>query len=89
MIDKREIFEIHRLFHEGYSIRKIATKLRISRQCIKKYLEQPEALENNLTKRGSKLDLHKAQISEYLDMNDKLSAVVTTVLKLPQLIRCR
>ena len=32
MIDKRTIFEIHRLAHEGLSVRKIATILGLSRQ---------------------------------------------------------
>ena len=28
MIDRRTVFEIHRLFHEGYGIRKIARTLK-------------------------------------------------------------
>ena len=36
MIDKRTIFEIHRLAHEGLSVRKIATILGLSRQTTSK-----------------------------------------------------
>ena len=35
MIDKRTIFEIHRLAHEGLSVRKIATILGLSQLCTK------------------------------------------------------
>src|SRR5215813_3773041 len=39
MIDQRTIFEIHRLAHEGLSVRKIAKTLGINRQTTSKYLE--------------------------------------------------
>ena len=41
MIDRRTVFEIHRLFHDGYGIRKIARTLKLSRDSVKRYLDQP------------------------------------------------
>jgi len=41
MIDKRTIFEIHRLAHEGLSVRKIAKSLGMSRQTTSTYLDDP------------------------------------------------
>ena len=43
MIDKRTIFEIHRLKHLGWSNRKIARHLRIDRGSVKKYASNPAA----------------------------------------------
>ena len=43
MIDKRTIFAIHRLAHEGLSVRKIAKALGIRRQTTHKYLEFPHS----------------------------------------------
>jgi hypothetical protein len=41
MIDRRTVFEIHRLFHESCGIRKIARTLQVSRDSVKRYLDQP------------------------------------------------
>ena len=41
MIDKRTIFDIHRLAHEGLSVRKIAGTLGIARHTVHKYLDDP------------------------------------------------
>ena len=37
MIDQRTIFDIHRLAHDGFSMRRIAALLGIDRQSVKKY----------------------------------------------------
>jgi len=42
MIEKRTIFEMHRLQAEGFSARGVARRLRISRKTVKKYLENPD-----------------------------------------------
>ena len=48
MIDKRTIFEIHRLKHLGWSNRKIARHLRIDRGSVKKYAPKPRAASNSI-----------------------------------------
>ncbi len=41
MLDQRMIFEIHRLSHEGISLRRISAILGLSRQVVTKYLVDP------------------------------------------------
>lgn len=75
MIDKRIIFDIHRLAHEGLSLRKIANTLGISRQTARKYLEVPNPQRPPITK-PSKLDSFKDDIHRMLEIDPKVSAVV-------------
>ena len=42
MIDRQTVFEIHRLNNLGFSKRKIARKLGLDRNTVKKYPEHPE-----------------------------------------------
>ena len=75
MIDKRTIFEIHRLAHEGLSVRKIATTLGLSRQTTSKYLADPTP-QRPLMPRPSQLDLFKDEIARLLEIAPKVSAAV-------------
>ena len=75
MIDKRTIFEIHRLKHLGWSERKIARHLRIDRGSVKKYGLNPVARQTRV-KRGSKLDAYRDQIKAILDDDATVSAPV-------------
>lgn len=53
MIDRRCVFEIHRLRDAGYSVREIARQLRIGRTTVKKYLEHPERMITKRKRRAS------------------------------------
>jgi transposase len=75
MIERRIIFEIHRLANEGLSIRKIAKSLHISRKSVTKYLKEPNP-EKPLITRASKLDPFKDEITRLLEIDPKASAVV-------------
>jgi transposase len=75
MIDKRTIFEIHRLADQGLSIRKIARTLRISRKVASKYLNDPNPQRPSI-RRASKLDPFKDQITRMLEIDPRVSAVV-------------
>lgn len=75
MIDKRTIFEIHRLKHLGWSERKIARHLRIDRGSVKKYVITPEVVQKR-TNRTSKLDPYRDQIKVLLDEDLTVSAPV-------------
>jgi transposase len=75
MIDKRTIFAIHRLAHEGLSGRKIATILGLSRQTTSKYLADPPP-QRPLMPRPSQLDLFKDAIARLLEIDPKVSAAV-------------
>ena len=75
MIDKRTIFEIHRLAHEGLSVRKIAKSLGISRQTTSKYLDDPNP-QRPLMPRPSQLDPFKDEIARLLEIDPQVSAAV-------------
>ena len=75
MIDQRTIFEIHRLAHDGFSMRRIAALLGIDRQSVKKYLHNPSVQRLHFS-RSSKLDPFKDEINRLLEIDSKVSAVV-------------
>jgi transposase len=75
MIDKRAIFESHRLAHEGLSVRKIAKTLGLSRQTTSKYLADPTP-QRPLIPRPSQLDLFKDEMTRLLEIDPKVSAAV-------------
>jgi len=75
MIDQRTIFEIHRLFNEGLSVRKIAKTVHRSRQTVARYLKDPNPKRVHVT-RPSKLDPLNDEIDRMLKIDPKASAVV-------------
>jgi transposase len=75
MINERTIFEIHRLYHEGQSLRKIARTLCLSRDSVAKYLANP-ALKKPIIKKPSKLDPFKPEIDRLLAIDPEASAEV-------------
>lgn len=75
MIERRTIFEIHRLAHNGLSVRKIAATLGLSRPTVQKYLDDPTAQAAKPT-RASKLDPFKDDIERLLEAAPKVSAAV-------------
>jgi transposase len=75
MIDKRTIFEIHRLAHEGLSARGIARSLKVNRKTVVRYLTDPNPPRPTI-KRASKLDPFKQEITGMLEIDPKASAVV-------------
>ena len=75
MIERRTIFEIHRLAHEGHSIRKIARVLTLSRDSVAKYLKEPNP-KRSVSKRASTLDPFKDEIAQFLERDPEVSAVV-------------
>lgn len=76
MIDKRTIFEIQRLKDEGYSNRRIAVCLNISRRVVKKYLDNPVIIVRPRQKCPSKLDAFKEKIVELLKQDPGVSSMV-------------
>ena len=69
MIDRKTVFDIHRLKNAGYSARQIAREMRLARDTVKKYLENPEITVTRQKPRVSKLstycDLIDSLLSEY------------------------
>jgi transposase len=75
MIDRRTVFEIHRMFHEGYKIRKIARTLKLSRDSVHKYLDNPNPT-RPVVVRTSKLDPFKQEIQGLLERDPSVSGAV-------------
>jgi len=76
MIDKRTIFEIHRLKNLNWSNRKIARTLRIDRGTVKKYVRHPERVILKQAARPSKLDPYRDLVKQLLDQDPAVSAPV-------------
>ncbi|PXF52481.1 MAG: IS21 family transposase, partial [Deltaproteobacteria bacterium] len=75
MLDKKTVFEIHRLADQGVSIKKIGEILVKDRKTVKKYLNDPR-LTRKPANRKSKLDPFKNEIDRLLTINASASAVV-------------
>jgi transposase len=75
MIERRSVFEMHRLAGDGFSVRKIAATLGFDRQTVQKYLDDPAPQATPRT-RMSKLDPFKDDIARLLDVDPKVSAAV-------------
>jgi transposase len=73
MIDKRTIFDIHRLAHAGLSVRKIAGTLGIARHTVHKYLDAPSLTRASFT-RSSQLDPCKDELAPLVESAPKASA---------------
>jgi transposase len=67
MIDRRSVFEIHRLQDAGCSKRQIARRLRIGRKTVRKYLDHPERTVTERKPRASKLDAYREMIDSFLE----------------------
>lgn len=75
-MDPAKIEAIYRLGQgEGWSIRKIARHLKVSRRSVKKYLENPAAIPAR-RRRTSRLDPYQETIGELLEKDAEASAVV-------------
>lgn len=72
MIDRRTVFDIHRLANDGFSVRKIAATLGLDRQTVRKYLDDPSPHAAPRT-RASKLDPFKDDIAHMLEADPKVS----------------
>ncbi len=76
MIDKRTIFEIHRLKNLHFSERRIAQEIRTGRNTVSKYLENPEKRFTKRSARPSKLDPYRDLIDEFLEQDPQVKAPV-------------
>lgn len=76
MLDKRTVFEIHRLHNQKMSAREISEILRIDRASVAKYLENPETVMQPKKKQPGKLDPHKDHIKEMVNNFPKIKAPV-------------
>jgi len=76
MIDKRTVFEIHRLNNMQFSIRQIAGQLGLDRGTVRKYLEQPDITCQKRPDRVSKLDPYRDLIRQMINDYPQIKAPV-------------
>ena len=76
MIDRRTIFEIHRLRNEGYPKKQVARKLGLTRKTVRKYLAHPEGSIKKRASRVSKLGPYKDMIDQFLEKDPEVKAPV-------------
>lgn len=76
MIDKRTIFEIHRLKDLGWTERRIAREIRLGRSTVKKYLDNPEQRVFKRSPKPSKLDPFQDLIDQFLEQDPLVKAPV-------------
>jgi transposase len=76
MIDRQTVFEIHRLHHLGWSERKIARSLRLSRPTVKKYIANPHPARRKKRIKSSKLDPYRDRIKAFVEQDPDVKAPV-------------
>lgn len=76
MIDKRAVFEIHRLNNMQFSIRQIAKQLGLDRETVKKYIDQPDITCQKRPGRVSKLDPYRDLIQQMVNDYPQIKAPV-------------
>ncbi|ETR67891.1 MAG: IstA3 [Candidatus Magnetoglobus multicellularis str. Araruama] len=76
MIERRIIFEIHRLKDAGLSQREISKRVGISRPSVQKYITSPEQSINLPKKKASKIDSFTGMIDEFLKEDPFVKAPV-------------
>ena len=76
MLDKRTIFEIHKLNNQGWSQRQIAGQLGVARKTVKKYLLNPEQISAKRSPKPSKLDSYQGLIHQFLEQDPQVHAPV-------------
>jgi transposase len=76
MIDRRIVFEIHKLRDSGLSLRQIARKLRLNRITVKKYMEHPEKSVIQRTAATSKLSPYYEMLEDFLRQDPDVHAPV-------------
>jgi len=82
MIDKRTIFEIHRLKHMGHSMRQIAVTLNLDRGTVSKYWSSPDITLKPRPVRPSKLDPFREMINDAVELYPQVKApVVLNMIK--------
>jgi transposase len=75
MINRHTVFEIHRLYHEGFSKQRIAATLHLDPKTVRKFLIDPEPKKFTIT-RPSKLDPFREEINRLIGIDAKAPAPV-------------
>jgi transposase len=76
MISRSDVFEMHKLWNQGFSKRQIARQLQLDRETVAKYLVNPDpAIKTRIT-RKSKLDPYRTMVEKIVDQYTGVKAPV-------------
>ncbi len=74
MISRRDVFEIHQLRAQGFSVRAIARQLQLNRETVAKYLADPDPVVKKRRPKKSKLDPYLDMIREMVEQYPEVKA---------------
>ena len=64
MINRSDVFNIHKLWNQGFTRRQIAKKLQLDRGTVTKYLASPAPAIQERQVKQSKLDPYRTMVEE-------------------------
>ncbi len=76
MINRSDVFTIHKLWNQGFTKRQIATKLQLDRGTVAKYLANPAPATQKRRVKQSKLDPYRSMVDEMLEQCQTVKAPV-------------
>jgi len=82
MINRSDVFTIHKLWNQGFTKRQIARKLQLDRGTVTKYLASPAPAIQKRRVKQSMLDPYRAMVEEIKEKNCPHCRLLTGFLPL-------
>ena len=76
MINRSDVFTIHKLWNQGFTKRQIARKLQLDRGTVTKYLANPDPATQKRRAKQSKLDPYRSMVEEMIEQCQTVQAPV-------------
>ncbi len=76
MINKSDVFEMHKLWSQGFTKHQISLQLQLDRGTVAKYLTNPDPAIKIRQARKSKLDPYRAMVEKFVSQYPAVKAPV-------------
>ncbi|MCK5517172.1 MAG: hypothetical protein KAI39_09885, partial [Desulfobulbaceae bacterium] len=76
MISRSDVFEMHKMWNQGFTKRQIARQLQLHRGTVAKYLANPDPVIKKRQAKKSKLDPYRAMVEKMVDQYPTVKAPV-------------
>ena len=76
MINRSDVFNMHKLWNQGFTKRQIAGKLQLDRGTVTKYLANPDPAIQKRRVKQSKLDPYRSMVEEMIEQCRTVKAPV-------------